>query len=392
MSELNLVEQARLGNVAAIATLMNASLHRVGIQAQAALQGDRLYVLLESDHPPAQQACLEFIQLGLAQLQRLQAVSAVIYGRVRGQALPSWIEQIDLVEERDSSQESGGSGGWHGQWQEGQTATVQIPTPHLGHDSEIIDDISLDTGLESLDFDLLDLGTPALPTGPAPLSTPVASQAVTPAVGNPPSEIALSSAETTVLPAGTAVLLAKSVAALPELPRPRIRRTATAPLMQVPRSSKFRAGLNRTWYLSVLRNDRLFFGLLLGVPLLIVLLSGYILNRYVLSTPSKPTAVANAQAETQPTRLAPAPQTASKANSAGDAFEVALQRASMAVELGQSSKTEADWQKVTQEWQGAIAQMKALPQTHPKYAIAQLKVKEYQQHLAKVQQGQSDNQ
>jgi hypothetical protein len=97
MSELSLVERARLGQVDAIAALMNSSLHRLGIQARAAWQDNRLYVLLESAQPPDQRPCIEFIRQGLAQLQRIQAESAVVYGRGLGQTVPSWVQQIELT-------------------------------------------------------------------------------------------------------------------------------------------------------------------------------------------------------------------------------------------------------------------------------------------------------
>jgi hypothetical protein len=313
MSELSLVERAQLGQVDAIASLMNASLRCLGIQVRATLQDNRLHVLLEAAQSPAQRPCIEFIQQGLAQLQRVQAGSAVVYGRILGQTVPSWVQQIELTRARAGSPERPAASP-----SILQTATIQIPEWQEFPDSELIE-------------------------------IPAESRAEIPALDEAPQ---------TIIPI-----------AIPAIAR---AATPTSQLVHRPRTIRRRSKAQR-WYGSILKtiltNDRLFIALLLGLPLLLVLLGGYALNRFGLGAAAKPAASSTAQ-------IAPiAPP---------DSFESALQQASVAVELSHACKTTADWQAVAKEWRGAIAQMQAVPQTHPNAAIAQIKLQEYQQTLTQI--------
>jgi hypothetical protein len=172
MSDLSLVERARLGQGDAIAALMNASLHSLGIRARAALQGDCLHVLLEAAQPPAQLACVEFIQQGLAQLQRAQARSAMVYGRVLGQTVPSWVQQIQLPHQNSGMPET--------QTPEAQIPEVQpprnLPPEHLLHHwtstmpaTLRMATVTIPDGRVGQDPELIELAAdPPLPTGHDP--------------------------------------------------------------------------------------------------------------------------------------------------------------------------------------------------------------------------------
>lgn len=63
------------------------------------------------------------------------------------------------------------------------------------------------------------------------------------------------------------------------------------------------------------------------------------------------------------------------------AFREAVNHATSAAELTQTAKTKAEWNTVANDWQRAIALMKAVPNTSPNYQVAQKKVVEYQRNL-----------
>lgn len=113
------------------------------------------------------------------------------------------------------------------------------------------------------------------------------------------------------------------------------------------------------------KGGRLFDLLWLSIPLLVVLSSLYIWSKYLSGGVSSPIGQL----------LAPA---AVKINA--DPFEAAFQRAKNAARLSQSAKVRErqEWQAIAQEWRQAIALLKTVPLAHPKYAIAQQKLQEYQ--------------
>jgi hypothetical protein len=64
-----------------------------------------------------------------------------------------------------------------------------------------------------------------------------------------------------------------------------------------------------------------------------------------------------------------------------DSFAEAINMAQDAANLAQEAKSEMAWNDVVSKWQKIILLLKAVPKTHPKYAQAQKKVKEYQKNL-----------
>ena len=82
------------------------------------------------------------------------------------------------------------------------------------------------------------------------------------------------------------------------------------------------------------------------------------------------------------TAFSHAPSTGTQTNS----FRLAVNQAMSAAVLTQSAKSEAEWHLVESQWQEAIALMRAVPSSSPKYVIAQKKVTEYQHNLSYSQQ------
>jgi outer membrane protein OmpA-like peptidoglycan-associated protein len=68
-----------------------------------------------------------------------------------------------------------------------------------------------------------------------------------------------------------------------------------------------------------------------------------------------------------------------------DPFAAAINTAMNAAVLTQTAKTQAEWQQVANQWQGAIELMQAVPDSSANYKTAQTKISEYQKNLAYAQ-------
>lgn len=64
-----------------------------------------------------------------------------------------------------------------------------------------------------------------------------------------------------------------------------------------------------------------------------------------------------------------------------DPFQAAVNQAIIAAELTQSAQSPLEWQQVANHWQSAFELMKAVPQSHSHYAVAQDRVSQYQKNL-----------
>lgn len=64
-----------------------------------------------------------------------------------------------------------------------------------------------------------------------------------------------------------------------------------------------------------------------------------------------------------------------------DPFQAAVNQAIIAAELTQSAQSPLEWQQVANHWQSALELMKAVPQSHSHYAVAQDRVSQYQKNL-----------
>ncbi len=98
------------------------------------------------------------------------------------------------------------------------------------------------------------------------------------------------------------------------------------------------------------------------------------------SDPPPPTSAATSA--TPLATLAPAiEQTVTASPVQADPFVLGTENALQASKLVQVAKTKAEWQQVADYWGSAVTFMQTVPASHPKYAIAQKKVIEYQSNL-----------
>ncbi|MEH2326258.1 MAG: hypothetical protein V7K32_22395 [Nostoc sp.] len=96
MTQPNLLELARQGDVEAIASLMNRHLHSKGINAQVAFQDTYLEVILESDQVLNQQILVAFIRKGLTALGSASIEIVKVYGQETGKEFPAWSREFNL--------------------------------------------------------------------------------------------------------------------------------------------------------------------------------------------------------------------------------------------------------------------------------------------------------
>ena len=74
-------------------------------------------------------------------------------------------------------------------------------------------------------------------------------------------------------------------------------------------------------------------------------------------------------------------QTAREAKRRSGAFRQAVNNAMQAAKLGQTAKTESEWNLTASLWEKASELMKVVPSSSPKYRLAQQKVSEYEKNL-----------
>ena len=79
------------------------------------------------------------------------------------------------------------------------------------------------------------------------------------------------------------------------------------------------------------------------------------------------------------------PAVTASPQTAPDTFQSAVNQAMDAATLTQTASTPEDWQQVAKAWENAIALMKSVPPSHPRYSIAQQKAVEYQPNLTYAQ-------
>lgn len=83
----------------------------------------------------------------------------------------------------------------------------------------------------------------------------------------------------------------------------------------------------------------------------------------------------------------PAPQLAKSPPSVEpDRFDMALDKAYGASTISQSAQSAEDWRLIAMQWSEAISLMKTVPAHSPNKAIAQQKIRQYQQNLKYAQQ------
>lgn len=107
------------------------------------------------------------------------------------------------------------------------------------------------------------------------------------------------------------------------------------------------------------------------------------------SQPESPQATGVSPEPSKPiAATSPKPPTSVKALSApasfpqSDPFPEVIDTAMDAATITQSAVSPDDWKLVVSKWQQAIALLKTVPPSHPKKALAQQKIGEYQRNLA----------
>jgi hypothetical protein len=97
MTQQNLLELAKKGNVQAISSLMNRQLKNKGITAKLALKDGCLQVMLESTEVPDQQIFVEFVRKGIIGLRVASIERVKIYGRQIDEEFPAWNTDFEVV-------------------------------------------------------------------------------------------------------------------------------------------------------------------------------------------------------------------------------------------------------------------------------------------------------
>ena len=96
-NQLSLKERAKLGDVEAIASLLNLPLQNKGITATASLQDGCLQVMLEGDRVPDEEASIRIVRRELTNLKAGAIASVKVYGQQVGEDFPAWNREFELV-------------------------------------------------------------------------------------------------------------------------------------------------------------------------------------------------------------------------------------------------------------------------------------------------------
>jgi DNA-directed RNA polymerase subunit RPC12/RpoP len=97
MTQANILELAKQGDVKAIAALMNRQLQPKGITAKVALNDSCLQIMLESAQVPDQQALVKWVRKSIAGLGATSIERVKIYGRQTGEEFPAWSQEFEIV-------------------------------------------------------------------------------------------------------------------------------------------------------------------------------------------------------------------------------------------------------------------------------------------------------
>lgn len=96
MTQPNLLEQAKKGDVNAIASLINRSLQNQGINVEASLEDSCLEVWLKSNQVPDRQTSVAFIRKGMMSLGVASIKRVRVYAQQTSEDMPSWDEEVEL--------------------------------------------------------------------------------------------------------------------------------------------------------------------------------------------------------------------------------------------------------------------------------------------------------
>ncbi|MEZ2235957.1 hypothetical protein [Microcoleus sp.] len=97
-NQLSLKERAKLGDVEAIASLLNLPLQNKGISATASLQDGCLQVMLEGDRVPDEEASIRIVRRELTNLKAGAIASVKVYGQQAGEDFPAWNREFEIAQ------------------------------------------------------------------------------------------------------------------------------------------------------------------------------------------------------------------------------------------------------------------------------------------------------
>lgn len=86
-----------------------------------------------------------------------------------------------------------------------------------------------------------------------------------------------------------------------------------------------------------------------------------------------------------PAAEAPKTESSAPATPVDDPFPAAVRKATSAAQLTQTASTPQDWTQVAADWQSAIELMQSVPESNPKYSVAQERIPVYQKNLEYAQ-------
>lgn len=92
------VELARRRDIKAIANLVNSRTTPLNTTTKISLKGDVLQLLMESEGEPDREKLIPIVQSFLVKLKIAGVERVRVYGRSRGQEVPEWTSEFEIVE------------------------------------------------------------------------------------------------------------------------------------------------------------------------------------------------------------------------------------------------------------------------------------------------------
>ena len=103
MSQPDILELAKLGNLKALASLINLQTQPKGIKAKVHLTNGCLQIMLESAQVPDQQTLVAFLRKGITSLESDWIEKVRIYGKQTSDEFPAWSQEFELIAPTNSA-------------------------------------------------------------------------------------------------------------------------------------------------------------------------------------------------------------------------------------------------------------------------------------------------
>ncbi|MBP0000130.1 MAG: hypothetical protein J7641_14225 [Cyanobacteria bacterium SID2] len=353
-----LLEQAKQGDPQAIAALMNRSTQPKGISVKATLKDRCLQVLLEGSNVPKQKKTVDFVREGMLKLEIDSIERVKVYGRQVGQEHPVWQQEIVLKDDFPESLPSSTPP---------DLAHQAVPVDELASESLLPNDL-----LEGRPGEGADLSEMDFPEAP-PDAEAFLNEGLGEEYAEDYAEEEYGDDREDLEPEGEG-FEEESMERFDEF-----EDAEDAEADEPDPSTKPKSSL----------------GLLLGLLVIVVLCGGgyYLyttrpglfsaipfLDRGNGTTPETP-ASEGTEADVPTAETVEEEPTPEPTNPFSDAVKAAENAATKA----QTAQTPEQWQEVAQSWRAAADNMKAVPQDHPQYNLAQQKAQEYQKNFEYAQ-------